>query len=89
MFRHLKLLKYLHEINLSPTNTLALLRRLETDSCRGEDYAVLIRIVRAHTELVGDFVGTSPVAEPSVPARQATRQHQGSKRARHPRRWRG
>jgi len=47
VFRRLKLLQYLHEINLSPEETLALMRRLETDTCRPEDYEALIRIVRA------------------------------------------
>jgi hypothetical protein len=49
VLRRLKLLQYLHEINRSPEETLALMRRLETDTCRPEDYETLIRIVRAHT----------------------------------------
>ena len=54
MFRLLKLLRYLREINLSSEETLALLRRLETDCCRPEDYEVLIRVVRAHSKLSAD-----------------------------------
>jgi len=54
VFRLLKLLNYPREINLSSEETLALLRRLETDSCRPEDYEVLIRVVRAHTRLSAD-----------------------------------
>jgi hypothetical protein len=54
VFRLLKLLRYLREINLSSEETLALLRRLETDRCRPEDYEVLIRVVRAHSKLSAD-----------------------------------
>ena len=54
MFRLLKLLSYLREINLSSEETLALIQRLETDSCRPEDYEVLIRVVRAHSKLSAD-----------------------------------
>jgi hypothetical protein len=82
VFRRLKLLKYLQQINLSPEDTLALIRRLETDSCRAEDYEVLIRTVRAHMELSADFLAASPVVEPSSPARKAKRKQQGTKRAR-------
>jgi hypothetical protein len=82
VFRHLKLLNYLQEINLSPQETLALIRRLETDSCRVEDYEVLMRIVRAHTELSVDFLEASPVVESSWPAPQAKSKRQGAKRHR-------
>jgi hypothetical protein len=82
VFRRLKLLKYLQQINLSPEDTSALIRRLETDSCRAEDYEVLIRTVRAHMELSADFLAASPMVEPSLPARQAKRNRQGAKRAR-------
>jgi hypothetical protein len=61
---------------------LALLRRLETDSCRAEDYEVLIRTVRAHMELSADVLAASPKVEPSAPGRQAKRKQQGgAKRA--------
>ena len=86
MFRRLTLLKYLQAITLSPEDTLALMRRLETHSCRAEDYEVLSRIVRAHTELSVDFLEASPVVEPSSPARQGKRQRQGAKSARRHRR---
>jgi hypothetical protein len=83
VLRRLKLLKYLQEINLSPEETLALMRRLETDSCRPEDYEVLIRIVRAHTGLSVDFLEASPVVEPSSAAPKAQRKRQGAKRLRY------
>jgi hypothetical protein len=82
VLRRLTLLKDFHAINLSPEETLALMRRLETDSCRPEDYEVLIRMVRAHTNLSADFVEASPVVEPFSPAPNATRQRQGAKRPR-------
>ncbi len=80
MFRHLKLLNYFKEMNLSPEETLTLIRRLETDSCCAEDYEVLMRIVRAHTDLSADFLEASPGAQP------AGRQRQGVKRTRRHRR---
>lgn len=82
MFRRLKLLNYLRQINLDPEDTLALIRRLETERCRPEDCEVLIRIVQAHTELSADFLPASPVDEPSSLARQAKRPRQGAKRTR-------
>ena len=82
MFRYLKLLKYVHKINLSPEDTLALLQRLETDSCRPEDYEVLMRIVEAHTELSADVLETLPDREPSSPAPKAKGKRPGAKRPR-------
>lgn len=80
MFRRLKLLNYLRKINLSPEETLGLIRRLETDKCRPEDYEVLIRIVRAHIELSADFPQAFSVDEPSSPRQRDKRSRQGAKR---------
>jgi hypothetical protein len=55
-----------HKINLSPQETLALIQRLETDSCRVEDYEVLIRVIRAHTELSADDLAMLPDLERSL-----------------------
>lgn len=82
VLQRLKRLKYLQQINLSPEDTLALIGRLETDSCRAEDYEVLMRTVRAHMELSADFLVASPGGEPSSPARKAKRKPPGTKRAR-------
>jgi hypothetical protein len=82
VFRRLKLLKYLQQINLSPEDTLALIGRLETDSCRPADYEVLIRTVRAHMELSADVLAAAPGVEPAPPGRQAKRKRQGAQRAR-------
>ena len=67
VFRYLKLLKYVQKINLSPEDTLALMQRLETDSCRPEDYEVLMRIVEAHIELSANVLEGLPAQEPSLP----------------------
>ena len=82
MFRRLKLLQYLQEINLSPEETLALMRRLETDTCRPEDYEALIRIVRSHTTLSADELEAPPAFERPASARRTSGQRQGAKRAR-------
>ena len=80
----LKLLTYLQEINLSLEETLALIRRLETDSGRAEDDDVLMRVVRAHTEFSADFLDVSPAPQPSSPAPQAKGKRPGAKRTRLP-----
>lgn len=82
MFRRLKLLTYLQAVNLSSEDTLELMRRLETDSCRAEDYEVLIKLVRAHTELSADVWDAFPVGEWFSSARKAKGKRQGAKRTR-------
>ena len=82
VFLRLKLLQYLHEINLSPEETLALMRRLETATCRPEDSEALIRIVRAHTTLSADGLEAPPALERPASARRTSSQRQGAKRAR-------
>ena len=82
MFQSLKLLNYLKEINLSPEETLRLIQRLETNSCRTEDYEVLMRVVRGYTELSADFLEAPPHVEPSSPAQPSGRQRQALKRPR-------
>ena len=80
MFRLLKLLRYLREINLSSEETLALLRRLETDCCRPEDYEVLIRVVRAHSKLsADDLEAFGALAGPSA-ARRRSSEGSGAKK---------
>ena len=82
MFRLLKLLTYLREINLSSEDTLALIQRLETDSCRPEDYEVLIRVVRAHSKLsADDLEAFGALAGPSAARRRAS-QGPGAKKVR-------
>ena len=82
MFRLLKLLRYLREINLSSEETLALLRRLETDSCRPEDDEVLIRVVRAHSKLSADDLDAFLELAGSSLARWLSPQKPGSKKRR-------
>ena len=81
MFRYLKLLKYVQKINLSLEDTAALLRRLETDSCRPEDYEVLMRVVEAHMELSADVL-QAPERDSASPAPKTKGKPQGAKRAR-------
>ena len=82
VFRLLKLLRYLREINLSSEETLALLQRLETDSCRPEDYEVLIRVVRAHSKLSADDLDAFLDLEGPSLARWLSLQEPGSKKRR-------
>ena len=82
VFRRLKLLQYLQEINLSPEETLALMRRLETATCRPEDYEALIWIVRAHTPLSADGLEAPPALQWPASARWTSGQRQGATRAR-------
>jgi hypothetical protein len=86
VFRYLKLLKYVQKINLSREDTLALMHRLETDSCRPEDYEELTRIVEAHMELSGEVLQAVPDREPASPAPKAKGKRQGAKRTRRRRR---
>ena len=82
MFRLLKLLRYLRKINLSSEETLALRRRLETDSCRPGDDEVLIRVVRAHSKLSADALDAFlDLAGPSL-VRWLSPQEPGSKKRR-------
>ena len=86
MFRLLKLLRYLREINLSSEEALALLRRLETDRCRPEDYEVLIRVVRAHSKLSADDLDAMRSLDGLSLARWLSPQEPGSKKRRRRRR---
>jgi hypothetical protein len=88
VFRLLKLLRYLREINLSSEETLALLRRLETDSCRPEDYEVLIRVVRAHSQLSADDLDAFLELDgPSLARRLSPQKLESKKRHRRLRTW--
>lgn len=83
MFRRLKLLlEYLHKINLSPEETLTLMRRLETATCRPEDYEALIRIVRAHTTLSANGLEALPALARPASARRTSGARPGTTRAR-------
>ena len=77
-----KLLQYHQEINLSPEETLALIRRLETDTCRPEDYEALIRIVRAHMTLSAEGWEAPTVLARPAATRRTSGQRQGARRAR-------
>jgi len=82
VWQPLKLLNYLRKMNLSLEETAALIQRLETNSCRPEDYEVLIRCVEAHMELSADVLEAAPDLEPASPAPKAKAKRQGVKPAR-------
>jgi hypothetical protein len=86
VLRRLKLLKYFRKVNLSPEETLALMHRVETNSCWAKDYEVLIKIVQAHTEMSSDLMEESPILAGSLPERQAKRKRQAAKASRRRRR---
>lgn len=86
MLQLLKLFQYLQEVNLSPADTLALMRRIETHRCSAEDYEVLIKMVRAHIEMSADCLPKPPLRERSSPQRQAKRHRQAAKASRRRRR---
>jgi hypothetical protein len=83
VFRSLKLRRYVRKIDLSPEETLALMQRLEPDSCRPEDYEVLMRIVEAPIELSVNVLEGEAAQEPSLPVSKAKGRRQGAKRTRH------
>jgi hypothetical protein len=80
VFRLLKLLSYLREINLSFEETLALIQRLETDSCRPKDYEVVIRVVRAHSKLSADDLDAFGALDGPAAVRRSPSQGPGSKK---------
>lgn len=87
MLRRLKLLKRLQDVHLSPEEGLALRQRVETNSCRGDDYETLIKVIRATTEVAEQLCDESPLPEPSSPRRpspecKARRKRQEAKAAR-------
>lgn len=69
MLRRLKLLKRLQDVHLSPEEGLALMQRVETNSCRGDDYETLIKVIRATTEVAEHLLDELPLPEPSSPGR--------------------
>ena len=79
VWQPLKLLNYLRKMNLSLEETAALIRRLETHSCRPEDYEVLIRCVEAHMELSADVLEAPPDLEPAAPVSKGKVKRQGAK----------
>lgn len=81
VLRLFKLLKHIQEINLSPQETLTLMRRLETDSCCAEDSEVLIKIMRVHLAFVVDG-GPPPPAQASTAPAKTPRTWQAAKAAR-------
>jgi hypothetical protein len=81
VLRRLKLLKRLQEVQLSPEAGLALMQRVETNSCSAEDRATLIQVIRA-TQASQELVEASPLLTQPPPERKAKRKRQLMKAAR-------
>jgi hypothetical protein len=83
----LKLLKRLHEVDLSPDEAWALVDRVQTHTSSAEDHERLARLIRA-TTAVTDQLRAEPLdSEPSSPRRlslqrRAKRKRQLAKAAR-------
>jgi len=60
VFGRLKLPKHLQKVNLSPEAGLALVQRIETNSCSAEDRDILIKVIRA-TQASQQFLEASPL----------------------------
>jgi hypothetical protein len=85
VLRLFKLLKHIQEINLRPQDTLALMRRLETDSCQPEDYEVLLKVMRTHMEFAA-AVDLPRLGQASTTPAKTPRTRQAAPAARlHPR----
>ena len=87
MLRRLKLLKRLQDVNLSPEDDLALIQRVETNSCRTDDDETLIKVMRATTAVAEQWLEEPPLPGPSSPEcpspeRKARRKCQVAKVAR-------
>lgn len=81
VLRRLQLLKRLQEVQLSPEAGLALMQRVETNSCSAEDRATLIQVIRA-TQASQELVEASPLPTQPSPERKAKRKRQLMKAAR-------
>ena len=81
MLGRLKLLKRLQAVNLSPEAGLALIQRVETNSCSAEDRDILSKVIRA-TQAFQQFVEASPLPGQSLPERKAKRKRQWTKASR-------
>jgi|SRR6266849_667410 hypothetical protein len=81
VLRRLKLLKRLQEVQLSPEAGLALMQRVEINSCSAEDREILIQVIRT-TQATQELVEASPLPAQSAPERKAKRKRQLMKAAR-------
>lgn len=80
--QRLKLLKRLQQVNLSPEEGLALMQRVESNSCSAADYERLIEVIRATMEVSQQLSQELPVPRSSSPQRKAKRKRQGAKASR-------
>jgi hypothetical protein len=82
MLRFCKLLKSFYEMNISQKDMLALRQRLETSSCRAEDYESLIQIMRAHLAFTTTAGSRRPGQAGPAPAPAPPHPRQAAKGAR-------
>jgi hypothetical protein len=82
VLQRLKLLKRLQQVNLSPEEGLALMQRVESNSCSAADYEILIQVMRATMEVSQQLSQELPGPGSSSPQRKAKRKRQRGKASR-------
>ena len=82
VLQHLKLLKRLQEVNLSPGEAQVLMQRVETNTCSAEDRDRLAQVIRATTQVSDQLLAPSPLPEQATPERKVKRKRQLAKAAR-------
>ena len=82
VLQHLKLLKRLQEVNLSPGEAQVLMQRVETNTCSAEDRDRLAQVIRATTQVSDQLLAPSPLPEQAAPARKVKRKRQLAKASR-------
>ena len=87
MFQRLKLLRRLHEVNLSPEEAWALFDRVKTNTSSAEDRERLAHLIRVTTAVTDQLqaepdVQTPPVSQRLSPQHKAKRNRQLAKAAR-------
>jgi DNA-binding transcriptional MerR regulator len=87
VFRRLKLLRRLQEVNLSPHEAQALLERVKTNRSSADDRTRLAEVIQATTEVSDQLMADAARPELAVPQRlaperKAKRQRQLAKAAR-------
>ena len=81
MLRRLKLRKRLQDVQMGPEAGLALMQRVETNSCSAEDRESVIQVIRA-TQASQELFEAVPLPALPAPARKAKRKRPLMKAAR-------
>jgi len=82
MLQRLELLKRLQEVHLSHEEGLALIQRVERNSCSAADYESLMQVLQASTEVSQQLSQELPGPRSSSPQRKAKRKRQLAKASR-------